>query len=187
MNKVVKMRKEEEIDAFVQNHHSRMKTMLLGYNMHVMTQSLKGVDGPHLPHGLSMVNTYTKVTYGSKHAVVVVKNLMAILVTTVKGVKVTQVVAANAVPQEEVAPRTLEELDKVHGILWTKVSTERGREVLFQQLDLSDLEGWSEGNEVAAHTLLAEYHDIFSLKPKELGCTNQARHEIRVVDDECLK
>ena len=43
-----------------------MKSMLLGNNMHVMTQSLKGVDGPHLPCGLSVVNMYTEVTSGSK-------------------------------------------------------------------------------------------------------------------------
>ena len=34
--------------------------------MHVMTQALKGGDGPHLPHGLSVVNMYTKVISGSK-------------------------------------------------------------------------------------------------------------------------
>ena len=93
-----------------------MKTILLGHNMHVMTWSLKGADGPHLPHGLSVVNMYNEVISGSKWVAVVVKNLMAILFTTAKGVKVTQVVAANAVPQVEVAPRTLEELDMVQGI-----------------------------------------------------------------------
>ena len=36
----------------------------------------------------------------------------------------------------------------------------------------------------ATCTLLADYHDIFSLEPGELGCTNLAKHEIRVVDDE---
>ena len=44
--------------------------------------------------------------------------------------------------------------------------------------------GWSKENQVAAHVLLAEYHDIFSLEPGELGCTDLVRHEIRVVDDE---
>ena len=47
---------------------------------------------------------------------------MAILITIVKGFKVTQVVAVNAVPQVEVAPRTLEKLDEVQGIQWTKMS-----------------------------------------------------------------
>ena len=61
------------------------------------------------------------------------------------------------------------------------------REVLFQQLDLSGLEGWSKENQAATHALLAEYHDIFSLEPGELGCTNLAKHEIRAVDDEPFK
>ena len=43
-----------------------MKTMLLENNMHVMTQVLKGADAPHLPHGLSVVNMYTKLILGSK-------------------------------------------------------------------------------------------------------------------------
>ena len=40
--------------------------MLLGKSMKVMTQILKGGDGPHLSHSLSVVNTYTKVIFGSK-------------------------------------------------------------------------------------------------------------------------
>ena len=56
------MTKKEEIDAFSSKIiHGQMKTVLLGHNMHVMTQSLKGNDGPYLPHGLSVVNMYTKV------------------------------------------------------------------------------------------------------------------------------
>ena len=63
------------------------------------------------------------------------------------------------------------------------MSVGRRGEFLFQLLDLSGLEGWSEGNQVATYTLLAKYHDIFSLEPGELGCTNLAKHEIRVVDE----
>ena len=63
----VKTTKKEEIDAFSSKIiHDQMKTMFLGNNMHVMTQSLKGGDGSHLPHGLSVVNTYTKVISRSK-------------------------------------------------------------------------------------------------------------------------
>ena len=43
-----------------------MKTMHWGNNMHVMTQALKGGNGPHFPHGLSVVNKYTKVISRSK-------------------------------------------------------------------------------------------------------------------------
>ena len=77
-----------------------MKTLLLGNNMHVMTQSLKVGDGPHLPPGLSVVNMYTKVISGSKWVAVVVKTLMA-----TKGILVAQVVAVNAVPQVKLNPK----------------------------------------------------------------------------------
>ena len=55
--------------------------------MHVMTQTLRGGNGPHLPHGLIVVNTYTEVTTGSKKVAEVVKNLMAILITIAKGIE----------------------------------------------------------------------------------------------------
>ena len=70
--------------------------------MHVMTQVLNEGDGSHLPHGLSVVNAYAEVISGSKGVVVVVKNLMAIPITITKGIKVTQMVAANAVPPCEI-------------------------------------------------------------------------------------
>ena len=100
LNEAVKTTQKEEVDAFSSNiMHSQMKTLLLWNNMHVMTQSLKGGDGPHLPHGLSVVNMYTEVISGSKWAVAVVGNLTAAQITITKGVKVTQMVAANVVPQ----------------------------------------------------------------------------------------
>ena len=83
----------------------------------------------------------------------------------------------------ELAPRTLEELDEVQGNQQTKMSLVRQKEVILQQLDLSGLEGWSEANQTTTCTLVAEYHDMFSLKPRELGCNNLVKHEIRVVDE----
>ena len=59
--------------------------------------------------------------------------------------------------------------------------------MLFQQLELSALEGWSDKNQAAARVLLAEYHSILSLEPRELGCTDLAKHKIRVIDDEPFK
>ena len=113
--------------------------------------------------------------------------MTAVPVTITKSIKVTQVVTVNAVPQVEVVHGTLEKLDEMQGIQQTKMLTEWRREVFFQQLDLSGLEGWSEENQAAAHTLLAEYHDILSLEPGELGCTDLAKHEIRVVGDKPFK
>ena len=151
-----------------------------------MTQSLKGGDRLHLPHRLSAVNTYTEVISGSKWVVVVVKNLTAILITIAKDVKVAQVVAVNVVSPVEVAPGTLEKLDEIQGILCIWMLVEQRKGLLYQQLDLHGLDRWSNGNLAAAQALLAEYH-IFFLEPGELGCTNLAKHEIRVVDDEPFK
>ena len=67
---------------------------------------------------------------------------MAAPITITKGVTVTQVVAANAVAPVELVPGTLEALDEVQGIQQSKMSVERRKEELLQQLDLSSLEGW---------------------------------------------
>ena len=39
----------------------------------------------------------------------------------------------------------------------------------------------------AAHRLLVEYHDMFSLDPVELGCTHSTEHTIKVTDDTPFK
>ena len=40
---------------------------------------------------------------------------------------------------------------------------------LFNELDLSSLDSWAPELADVAHWLLAEYHDVFSLDPVELG------------------
>ena len=84
--------------------------------MLVMTQVLKKGDGPNLLYGLSMENTYTEEISGSNLVAAVVKNLVAILITITKGVKVAQVVTANVVLPVELSPGTLEVLDETQGI-----------------------------------------------------------------------
>ena len=116
-----------------------------------------------------------------------VKNLTATPVTIAKGIKVTEVVARNVVPQVEVVLGKLEKLDEIQGIQQTRMSVEWRKETIFQQLELSGLEGWSDKNQVAPRVLRAECHDIFSLEPGELSCTDLAKHKIRVVNDEPFK
>ena len=144
-------------------------------------------DGPHLPHGLSVVNMYTKVISGSKQVAVEVKNLMAASITISKSIKVTQVVDVNVVPPVKVTPNILEKLNEIQGIQWTKMMVEQRKKLLFQQLDLSGLDKWSDRNQEAVSALLVEYHYIFSLEPGELGCMDLAKHEIRVVDNKPFK
>ena len=61
---------------------------------------------------------------------------------------------------------------KCKGSNRVKMLVEQRKEALFQQLDLYGLEAWSPKNQAATHTLLAEYHNIFSLEPGKLGCTD---------------
>ena len=75
----------------------------------------------------------------------------------------------------------------MQSIQQTRMSVEWRREVLILQLDLSGLEGWSYKNQAAGSALLAEYHNLFSLEPGELGCTDLVRHKIRVVDEKPFK
>ena len=85
LNEVVKTIKIEEVVPFsLKIIHAKTKTMFLGSNMHMMMHTLEEGDRLHLPHGLSIMNTYTKMTTGSKGVVVMVKNLTAAQVTNLR-------------------------------------------------------------------------------------------------------
>ena len=58
---------------------------------------------------------------------------------------------------------------------------------LFDELDLSGLDMWAPELAGEACRLLAEYHDVFSLDPMELGCTHSTEHTIMVTDDTPFK
>ena len=112
----------------------------------MMMQALEEGDGSCLPHGLSIVNTYDEMATGSKHVAIVVKNLAATLITITKGVKIAWVLAENAIPQVRVSPGTLKKPDEMQGVQRAKMSVKQRKEGIFQQLDLSGLEGWSTKN-----------------------------------------
>ena len=68
---------------------------------------------------------------------------------------------------------------------WLTVRQRHGK--LFDELDLSGLESWALELVDATHQLLAEYHDVFSLDPVELGCTHSTEHTIKVTDETPFK
>ena len=78
------------------------------------------------------------------------KNLTAASITIARGGKVTQVVAPNVVPPVKITLDTLEKLDEIQGIQQTKMTVVQRKKMLFQQMDLSGLDKWSDGNQVAA-------------------------------------
>ena len=89
-------------------------------------------------------------------------------------------VAANEVPRTVVADGTVGTL-QTHR--WAKeghtgLTIEERRKVLFDKLEFSGLESWTEENKDKALDLLAEYHDIFTLEDGKMGCTEAAEHKI---------
>ena len=73
LDEAVKSMKWEEIAFSSKIVYGHTKTVLLGNNMFIMTQAPEQGEEPCLPHGISMVNTYTKMTTGSRRVAVEVK------------------------------------------------------------------------------------------------------------------
>ena len=69
----------------------------------------------------------------------------------------------------------------------SKLTIRQSHGKLFDKLDLSGLDSWPLGLADAAHWILAEYHNMFSLGPTEFGCTHSTKHTIKVTDDTPFK
>ena len=54
--------------------------------------------------------------------------------------------------------------------------------MLFEKLDLSGLESWDAKATKQARSLLAEYHNLFSLEKNKIGHTKAAEHVIKLKD-----
>ena len=153
-----------------------------GEHINVMVQALHAQDGTLLP-GLTIQNTYTELRKGSKKAVVVVQNNTAFPQTLQKKTPVARAVSTLPVP-EPPKPKTLQVKDDACPDLhFPKLMVRQRHGKLFDKLDLSGLDSWAPKLADAACRLLAEYHDIFSLDPADLGCTHSTEHTIKVTDD----
>ena len=134
-----------------------------------------------------MQNTYTELRKGSKKAVVVVQNNTAYHQTLQKKTPVARAVSALPVPEPPKFESLLDR-DDMHPDLQTpKLMVRQRHSKLFNELDLSGLDSWDPELVDAACQLLANYHDIFSLDPTELGCTHSMEHTIKVTDDTPFK
>ena len=91
------------------------------------------------------------------------------------------------IPELPMQISLIEALAKGHGCQMPKLTVKQWQEKLFEELDLSRLESWPPELAEAVRSLLAEYHDIFSLEPGELGCTHSMMHMIKVTNDTPFK
>ena len=60
------------------------------------------------------------------------------------------------------------------------MSEEERQRTPFEKLDLSGLESWDAKAAKQARSLLAEYHDLFSLEKNDIGHTKVAEHVIEL-------
>ena len=179
--------KAETLEPF-SSHIITVKTgkAYLGECINIMVQALWTQDGT-LPPSLTIHNTYTELRKGSKKAVVVVWNNTAYLQTLQKKTPVARVVAALPVPKPPESEGLQEGTNESPNFHTSRLTVRQRHGKLFNELDLSSLDSWTSELVDAACQLLAEYHDVFSLDPAELGYTHSMEHIIKVTDDTPFK
>ena len=93
-----------------------------------------------------------------------------------KGIPIAWMVTANLIPPADLSSSPIKTPDS------DCMSEEKRQQMLFEKLDLSGLESWSEKAAKQARSLLAEYHDLFSLEKNEISHTKAAEHVIKLKD-----
>ena len=81
----------------------------------------------------------------------------------------------------------MEVLDEARGLQAPRLTVKQRQEKLFEELDQSGLESWSPKLADSAYSLLAEYHNVFSLEPSKLSCTHSTKHVIKVTNNNPFK
>ena len=155
-------------------------------HINVMAQALWTED-ISLPQGLTVQNIYTELQQGSKKAVMVVRNSMAYLQALQKKAPVARAVLATPLSESPEGSQLQEEENELQDPCAPKLTVRQWHGKLFDELDLSGLDSWHPDMVDAAHQLLAEYHNVFSLDPAALGYTHSMEHMIMVMDDTPFK
>ena len=155
--------------------HGKANLILHGYKMNVMTHGLEK-QSPSILLGIDVQTVYATLADGRNRVMVVLRNNTQDWLEIKKGVPITQMVAANEVPKVTNLLSTEETKEQP-----TLTEAER-QDLLLDKLDLSGLEAWPEDQAGKAHSLLKEYHDIFSLEKRDMGHTNATKHKIVLKD-----
>ena len=155
--------------------HGKVNLVLHGYKMNVMTHGLEKRLSS-LPLGIDVQTVYATLADGSNRVTVVLRNNTQDWLEIKKGIPITWMVAANEVPK--VTNLLSAEEPKEHPTL---TEAER-QDLLLKKLDLTGLEAWFKDKVEKAHSLLREYHDIFSLEKHDVGHTKAAKHKIILKD-----
>ena len=188
-DEMVLTKNTETIDAF--SSHvitTKANTAHISERIYVMTRALCVKDSSLL-QGLMVQNAYTKLRKGSKNIIMVVRNSMAYPQTLRKKTPVVRAVEVTQVPEPLAQIGSMGAMREVedNGHPAPKLTMKERQERLFEELDLSRLESWPPELAASTQSLLAKYHDVFSLEPSELGCTHSTKHIIKVTNDTLFK
>ena len=155
--------------------HGKVNLILHGYKMNVMIHGLEK-RSPSLPLGIDVQTVYATLADGSNRVTVVLRNNTWDWLEIKKGIPIARMVAAN-------------EILKVTNFLSAEepkeqpsLSEAERQDLLLEKLDLTGLEAWPKDQVEKAHSLLKEYHDIFSLEKCDVGHTKAAKHKIVLKD-----
>ena len=155
--------------------HGKVNLVLHGYKMNVMTHGFEK-RSPSLPLGIDVQTVYATLADGSNRVTVVLRNNTRDWLEIKKGIPITRMVATN-------------EIHKVTNLLSAEEPKEQPtlteaerQDLLLEKLDLTGLEAWPKDQAEKSHSLLIEYHDIFSLEKRDVGHTKAAKHKIVLKD-----
>ena len=183
-DKVVYIWNVETIEAFSSHVvQVRVERAHTGGHINILIQALQTGDGSLLL-GLTIQSTYMELRQGSKNAVMVVRNSTAYpLKENPSGQSTGSNPCAGTTDGSPVAGGG----NKPKNPHTPKLTVRQRHGKLFDELDLSGLDSLPPELVDNACQLLAEYHDMFSLDPTELGCTHSTEHKIKETDDTVFK
>ena len=155
--------------------HSKVNLVLHGCRLNVMTHGLEK-RSPSLLLGIDVQTAYAILSNGSHRVLVVLRNNTQDWLEVKKGMPIARMVTANAIPKvTHVLPAEKPPEQS------TLTEAER-QELILKKLDLTGLEAWPEEQADKTHSLLKEYHDIFSLEKNDTSHTKATKHKIVLKD-----
>ena len=155
--------------------HGKVDLVLHGCQLNVMTHGLEK-RLPSLPLGIDVQTAYSTLANGSNRVPVILRNNTQDWLEIKKGVPIARMVIANAIP------KVTHVLPAGNPHEQSTLTEAKRQELLLEKLDLTGLEAWPTEQAEKAHSLLREYHDIFSLEKHDTRHTKAAKHKIVLKD-----
>ena len=195
LDKLVLLKNKATIPAFemIILHCRTHRTMMMGYKLHIMTQATYLEDRANLPNRVYVLKMYTELHDGSRNVSVVLCNLTGKLAHLPAGRAMARVVAANIIPDATPSPEFLRKLEEMEPDPNPpkKLTIEERQKLLLELLRkdgrLDKLKGWPLELALKFERMLMEHHNIFSLEPNEIGCSDATEHVIELLDMEPFK